>query len=366
MSRLVTLYRNEAGESRVARIKNLVATFPYLLRHHLRAGCLCNDKYNDEHVIVDDQYKLTLKEPSRVVVDTRYEGDDAVSSGGMDRPDDISVQYINDIRPCVVDRRDLPWRLLDSNKDDSLQKVSQAVNRPLWICDRLGKEIMDIPASDMFTSRERLSLIAKVDKLSYTIGEGERIRQTAVPLHYARHALRSLTIWLLTLPFALVKDLGVLTGPVTGIVAWLLFGVYQIGHSIEDPFQGSLRLSALCDAIHRDVLEDDDDHIMIGSRRSAFEVDNSDDSDDGEGSKEAVVQQQQQKQDAENQHAASSLPQNIILPRGMDTAANQELIKRLIMEQIHGTGASSTTATTPTLVLDKATGTLSLKHIQKA
>lgn len=45
-----------------------------------------------------------------------------------------------------------------------------------------------------------------------------------------------------------------MTGPVMGIVAWLLFGVYQIGYSIEDPFQGSLRLSILCDAIRRDVI----------------------------------------------------------------------------------------------------------------
>jgi hypothetical protein len=48
-----------------------------------------------------------------------------------------------------------------------------------------------------------------------------------------------------------------MTGPVTAIIAWLLFGVYQIGHWIEDPFQGSLRLSILCDAIRRDVLGDD-------------------------------------------------------------------------------------------------------------
>jgi len=39
--------------------------------------------------------------------------------------------------------------------------------------------------------------------------------------------------------------------------SWLLFGVYEIGCSIEDPFQGTLRLSILCDAIRRDVLGDE-------------------------------------------------------------------------------------------------------------
>eukprot|EP00567_Pseudictyota_dubia_P009111 CAMPEP_0197462970 /NCGR_PEP_ID=MMETSP1175-20131217/60541_1 /TAXON_ID=1003142 /ORGANISM="Triceratium dubium, Strain CCMP147" /LENGTH=52 /DNA_ID=CAMNT_0042998605 /DNA_START=52 /DNA_END=207 /DNA_ORIENTATION=+ len=38
------------------------------------------------------------------------------------------------------------------------------------------------------------------------------------------------------------------------VIAWLLLGVYEIGYSIEDPFQGSLRLNILCDAIYRDVM----------------------------------------------------------------------------------------------------------------
>jgi hypothetical protein len=40
-------------------------------------------------------------------------------------------------------------------------------------------------------------------------------------------------------------------------MSWLLFGVYEIGYTIEDPFQGTLRLSILCDGIRRDVLGDD-------------------------------------------------------------------------------------------------------------
>merc|ERR1712070_424116 len=45
-----------------------------------------------------------------------------------------------------------------------------------------------------------------------------------------------------------------------------MFGVYEIGYSIEDPFQGTLRLSVLCDTIRRDVLADE----LI--RNTAFDV----------------------------------------------------------------------------------------------
>ena len=53
------------------------------------------------------------------------------------------------------------------------------------------------------------------------------------------------------------------------VISWLLFGVYQIGYTIEDPFQGSLRLSILCDAVYRDVMYDAD---MKNKRDSAYEL----------------------------------------------------------------------------------------------
>jgi predicted membrane chloride channel (bestrophin family) len=109
----------------------------------------------------------------------------------------------------------------------------------------MAAELRAVPDGPTFSARERLALISNVDKLSRCIGGCERIHQTVVPLNYARHSLRSLTLWLFTLPFALVKDTGLLTGPVLFLVSWLLFGVYEIGYSIEDPFQGTLRLSIM-------------------------------------------------------------------------------------------------------------------------
>lgn len=60
-----------------------------------------------------------------------------------------------------------------------------------------------------------------------------------------------------------------LTAPVMGVISWLLFGVYQIGYSIEDPFQGSLRLSILSDIIYNDVMYGAD---LKSKRDSAFHL----------------------------------------------------------------------------------------------
>jgi predicted membrane chloride channel (bestrophin family) len=260
-SRMIQLYDRDVGADRVARILNLVAAYPYLLRHHIRPGCLCEES---KESIADPKYRFELQEAPQAPVETRHDGDKTrssrrkVASQQICQPVLIQADASPSSTPpqrsrCWVDRRKLPWSLFDIK---NLQKIGATHNRPLWVCDRIGREIVDIPYSPNFTSRERLSLLGQVEKLTNAIGQCERIHQTAVPLNYARHSLRSLTLWLFTLPFALVKDLGLLTGPVTACIAWLLLGVYQIGYSIEDPFQGSLRLSILCDAIRRDVIGD--------------------------------------------------------------------------------------------------------------
>jgi len=59
-----------------------------------------------------------------------------------------------------------------------------------------------------------------------------------------------------------------------------MFGVYQIGHSIEDPFEGSLRLTDMSNSIYRDVMYGD--RNAAGMRReSAFRKENERDSDWG-------------------------------------------------------------------------------------
>jgi hypothetical protein len=242
---MIQLYSKEVGPERKQRVLNLVAAYPYLLRHHVRPGCLCEG----DPSTIEESSKLLLHEPSVATIDARYEGDNEVPDGVTKI--DTECALSSKPRTCEVDRRKLPWSLFSKKP---LTALARAKNRPLWVCDRLGREMVSIPYGPNFTSRERLTLLSKVEKLTDAVGQCERIHQTAVPLNYARHSLRSLTLWLFTLPFALVKDLGLLTAPVTACIAWLLFGVYQIGYSIEDPFQGTLRLSILCDAIRRDVL----------------------------------------------------------------------------------------------------------------
>ena len=57
-----------------------------------------------------------------------------------------------------------------------------------------------------FTNRERCVMLKTIDDLAKSIGSCERLVQTPVPLSYARHTSRFLSLWCLTLPLVRVSS----------------------------------------------------------------------------------------------------------------------------------------------------------------
>ena len=262
--RMVNLYENEMGKAKRRRLQKLLAAFPYLLRHRIRPNLIM--------FRVDDADNVRNPEHSIVLYQDRAAHDLDPELAAVAKQEENEGKSRRKRRPLYwVDKRTLPWRLLPQG---ALEPCARSQNRPLWVCDRMAQEVRSIPDGPCFTSRERLTMIGKIEKLSNSIGSCERIHQTCVPLNYARHSLRALSIWLFTLPFCLIQSVELLTAPAVFLVSWLMFGIYEIGYSIEDPFQGTLRLSVLCDTIRRDVLADE----VI--RNTAFEKESAEEQDD--------------------------------------------------------------------------------------
>ena len=235
-------------------MKKIIAAYPYLLRNHIRPVCL-PEHDDDESNTTTTTSNISTPCPHRIKLQvTAFEETEDENDS-----DAMSYQDVPRTRDCWVDKRDAPWNLFTSTQ---LNGCIKAHNRPLWACHQIAMEIKSIPYSDMFGARERLAMISEVNKLSNAVGNCEKIHQTSVPLNYARHSLRSLTIWLGTIPFVLLKEVGLLTGPLCGLMAWLMFGVYQIGYSIEDPFHRTLRLTNISDSIRRDILSNSEYEIL--------------------------------------------------------------------------------------------------------
>ena len=105
-----------------------------------------------------------------------------------------------------------------------------------------------------------------VQQLIDSLGGCERIKKTPLPFAYMVHIRRALILYCFTLPFALVESYG--PGAIVGtlLVAYIFFGIEEIGVEIENPFDGDdndLPLHRFCDTIDRDLLG------LIGDERQA-------------------------------------------------------------------------------------------------
>ena len=102
-----------------------------------------------------------------------------------------------------------------------------------------------------------MALDQNVHLLTDHLGACERIHKTPLPFAYMVHLRRALILFCFTLPFALVGDFGWGTIPDTLLVAYVFFGIEEIGVEIEDPFgldDNDLPLERLCATIERDRL----------------------------------------------------------------------------------------------------------------
>lgn len=131
--------------------------------------------------------------------------------------------------------------------------IGRVTNKPYFVTCKLAQEIVAVSESQKFTARERQTMLKYADDLSGCIGACERLVQTPVPLSYARHTSRFLSLFCLTAPLALVQELGISVIPFVTLMSWSLFGIQEIGMMIEDPFQGALRLEVFANTIRRDV-----------------------------------------------------------------------------------------------------------------
>ncbi len=102
-----------------------------------------------------------------------------------------------------------------------------------------------------------MALDQNVHLLTDHLGACERIHKTPLPFAYVVHLRRALILFCFTLPFALVRDFGWGTILDTLLVAYVFFGIEEIGVEIENPFgldDNDLPLERLCATIERDLL----------------------------------------------------------------------------------------------------------------
>lgn len=282
LTRLSAVYANCLGSARYARVCALICRFPLVLEYHLEgrkstreamAGAFIDEVVSERDdvtvktVKIEDLPKNERRLARHYATKSRFAATPnqpvLFEPERSDHSDEFLLSFTQEKDEYKEDEdEDLPETKRIKEKEPSLKELDRGMrncaNRPLFVANALVSEFREVPDSPcgFFTNRERAQLIDRVNKLATSIGACERLIMTPVPLSYARHTSRFLSLWCLSLPFVIAPTLGPpLTAFTMALVSWGLFGIQEIGLIIEDPFRGALKLGVLSDMIICDVRE---------------------------------------------------------------------------------------------------------------
>ena len=95
-----------------------------------------------------------------------------------------------------------------------------------------------------------------MEQLTDYLGACERIQKTPLPFAYVVHLRRALLLYCFLLPLVLMEPFGWWTVPATFLLAYVFFGIEEIGVEIDGPFgqdENDLPLERFCEVVERDL-----------------------------------------------------------------------------------------------------------------
>ena len=141
----------------------------------------------------------------------------------------------------------------------ALTILNQSQHKPNALSAIIAHELNQVRHNNELDSFSFLQAEEKRALILDSQGACERILKTPMPFVMAVKSSRFIFTFLLALPFALV-NISVLISPViTGLVAYALFSLDQIGIELQNPFSvdrlSHLPLNDICDTIERNIRE---------------------------------------------------------------------------------------------------------------
>lgn len=159
----------------------------------------------------------------------------------------------------------LPEELQPLMSPQQLQRLQDLNHPPLQIAFWIGDYLQQQYERRRVEVYQLTIMVERLNNMVDALGACERILMTPMPLAYALHLKQLLLLYAFSLPFQMVQALGWMTGPITGLISFMLFGIEEIGIEIENPFgrdPNDLPLDLICrkmqhniaDLIHSDRL----------------------------------------------------------------------------------------------------------------
>jgi putative membrane protein len=142
--------------------------------------------------------------------------------------------------------------------DDAILSKDHYQHKPNQIAKAIMSKLDDLYREGKLTGDQLILLNAEVQSLTDICGACERIKNTPIPYSYSAFIKKFIFVYVLTLPFGYVFQLGYYTIAVVVFIFYVLASLELIAEEIEDPFgtdSNDLPLTKIAENIKKNVEE---------------------------------------------------------------------------------------------------------------
>jgi len=151
----------------------------------------------------------------------------------------------------------LPFEL-ENHPDFDLDKTMERDHVPNAIAQQLYAQILLLKKDGLITDEQQIVLDNEFRSLTDIIGACERIKKTPIPYSYSAFIKKFIFLYVMSLPFGVVRDFGYSTVFVVVFIFYILASLELIAEEIEDPFgtdANDLPTDTLCLTIQKNLKE---------------------------------------------------------------------------------------------------------------
>lgn len=131
-------------------------------------------------------------------------------------------------------------------------------NVPLEICLYLSSYLATVGREGLLPAPTLGNIINALNSLQDAFASLERVATTPIPFAYQAHLRMFTWLYLTFLPFQMYPTFGYLTIPAQALATFLIVGMVEIGHEIENPFNydaNDLDLDYFCRQVAREMAQ---------------------------------------------------------------------------------------------------------------
>jgi putative membrane protein len=122
------------------------------------------------------------------------------------------------------------------NAIEHLQDLDFKKHVPNQIAKKMFKKVSELHEQGEINGQELIVLNSEMQSFAEICGACERIKNTPIPYSYSAFIKKFIFIYIMTLPFGYVFQLGYFVIPVVAFVFYVLASLEIIAEEIEDPF----------------------------------------------------------------------------------------------------------------------------------